>query len=225
MTDPAATLVSTRLALQAVAEHVLSAAYHEATGHIGLRPSPGGFRTPPYPSGHGARTVGVDGGELVVVDDRGARRSPLTTVGGAAAFAEIEPGAPADVYTPSTTLAVDEPLVIDAGAARQIADWYAVGQEVLDDLRRGLREHDPSEIQLWPEHFDLAFSAGEVNWGVSPGDATSDLPYAYVGPWARPLPDGAFWNADFGAQRSSTEVPTDDGLRSFFAEGRRLLGL
>jgi hypothetical protein len=225
VTDPAATLVSTRLALQAVAEHVLSAAYHEATGHIGLRPSPGGFRTPPFPSDHGARTVGVDGVELVVVDDRGTRRSALSTVAAAAAFADVEPGAPADVYTPSTPLVPDEPLAIDGAAARQLADWYALGQDVLDGLRRDLRDREPSEIQLWPEHFDLAFSAAEVNWGMSPGDGSSAEPYAYVGPWARPLPDGAFWNADFGAQRSSAVLPTDGDLRSFFAEGRRLLGL
>lgn len=225
MTDLDATLVSTRLALQAVAEHVLSAAYHQATGHIGLRPSPGGFRTPPFPSDQGPRTVGVDGAELVVVDGRGERRAPLTTVGAAASFAEVDPGAPSDVYTPTTPLAPDDPLAIDAAAALRIADWFDQGQEALDDLRRELRAHEPSEIQLWPEHFDLAFSAAEVNWGVSPGDGSSGRPYAYVGPWARPLPDGAFWNVDFGAQRTSSEVPSEADVAAFFDEGRRLLGL
>jgi len=43
-------LVTTRAGLQAVAEHVLSAALQEATGRIGLRPTPGGSaprRSPP----------------------------------------------------------------------------------------------------------------------------------------------------------------------------------
>lgn len=225
MNDLDATLVPTRLALQSLAEHVLSAAYHRATGHIGLRPSPGGFATPAFPSDHGMRTVAVEGRSITVVDDRGERRAPITTVAAAAALAEVEPGAPTEVYTPTTPLVPDEPIAVDAGAAGQIADWYALGQGALDALRRELAPHDPSEIQLWPEHFDLAFTAAEVNWGASPGDASSDLPYLYVGPWARPLPDGAFWNVDFGARRTAEELDTPDDVAAFFAEGRRLLGL
>ena len=36
---------------------------------------------------------------------------------------------------------------------------------------------------LWPEHFDVAVTDNEVNYGVSAGDDGHPLPYAYVGPW------------------------------------------
>ena len=50
---------------------------------------------------------------------------------------------------------------------------------------------------LWPEHFDVAVTEDEVNYGVSPGDDFHPLPYAYVGPWTSRI--GVFWNAPFGA--------------------------
>lgn len=224
MDDLEGRIVSTRLALHALAEHVLAAALHQATGRIGLRPAPGGFTTPPFPSEHGERTVAVDGLEIGVTDDRGTQREPITTVAAAAALAGIEPGGPADVYELVTPFEPDAPLVLDAAAADLIASWFAAGHAALTGLRAELAGHDPTEIQLWPEHFDLAFSAGDANWGASPGDDTSDLPYLYVGPWARPLPDDAFWNASFGAQRTAAEMGDDDPV-AFFEEGRRLLGL
>ena len=45
-------------------------------------------------------------------------------------------------------------------------------------------------VQLWPEHFDLATTIDEVNYGGSPGDDGHPLPYLYVGPWTPPEPDG-----------------------------------
>jgi hypothetical protein len=57
-----------------------------------------------------------------------------------------------------------------------------------------------SEVQLWPEHFDLGCNTEGVNFGASPGDAYYAEPYLYVGPWNTDgLPDGEFWNAPFGA--------------------------
>ncbi len=50
---------------------------------------------------------------------------------------------------------------------------------------------------LWPEHFDVAATEDEVNYGVSAGDEHHPTPYAYVGPWT--VPTGPFWNAPFGA--------------------------
>lgn len=40
----------TRLSLHRLAEHVLAAALHQATGRIGLHPRPGGITTPPFGS-------------------------------------------------------------------------------------------------------------------------------------------------------------------------------
>ncbi|MCU1369114.1 MAG: hypothetical protein JWO77_308 [Ilumatobacteraceae bacterium] len=225
MNDLDANLAPTRFALHSLAEHVLSAAYHQATGHIGLRPSRGGFSTPRFPSEHGERTVAVDILSIVVSDDRGEQRELIRTVGDAAALAGIEPGGPAEVYQLVTPLRPDEPLALDAAASEVIGAWFAMGQAELGALRAELADHDPSEIQLWPEHLDLAFSAGEANWGVSPGDGSSEEPYLYVGPWAPLEPDGGYWNAPFGAQRTASQLTRPDDVRAFFEEGRRRLGL
>jgi hypothetical protein len=218
----------TRLAWQALAEHVLAAARHAATGRIGLRPAPGGFATPSFPSGDGPRTVAVAGGELVVVDDRGARRAPITTLRAAGELAEVEPGAPADVYTPSTPLALDAPLVVDGAAAAEIARLFAVVGEALDSLRAeagagGADAGAEGEAQLWPEHFDLALVLDEVNYGGSPGDEQHPRPYLYVGPWQPPDPDGGFWNEPFGASTGFSPSTGTDDVAAFFAEGRRRL--
>ena len=48
--------------------------------------------------------------------------------------------------------------------------------------RRSQEATDPSEIHLWPEHFDIAFEDQEVTYGGSPGDENHDEPYLYVAP-------------------------------------------
>jgi hypothetical protein len=114
----------------------------------------------------------------------------------------------------------DAALVIDAGAARELADWYAMGANALARFDAG--DATVSPITLWPEHFDLALSAGEVNYGGSPGDAEHDEPYLYVGPFARPLPAGGagFWNEGFGASLSAPAVPDVGAAIAFFRHGR-----
>jgi hypothetical protein len=71
---------------------------------------------------------------------------------------------------------------------------------------------------LWPEHFDVGISLDEVNYGVSPGDAHLDEPYAYAGPW-QPR-QGSFWNASFGATRPLRLLPGSTALLDFFMEAR-----
>jgi hypothetical protein len=71
---------------------------------------------------------------------------------------------------------------------------------VLEQLRADQSDADPSIVQLWPEHFDIAFelgseSAGQrANFGASPGDEDHDEPYLYVGPWTAEV-SGELWNA------------------------------
>jgi len=49
-----------------------------------------------------------------------------------------------------------------------------------------------------------------VNLGGSPGDGSCDEPYLYVGPWTADRPgDPEFWNADFGAMRTRTQLAAD----------------
>ena len=75
---------------------------------------------------------------------------------------------------------------------------------------------------LWPEHFDLAITLAEVNYGVSPGDDEIPEPYAYVGPWT-PLV-GTFWNVPFGAARALAELDGVGAVVDFFGEGARRVG-
>jgi hypothetical protein len=209
-----------RLSLQALAEHVLSAARHAATGRIGLQAAPGGYATPPFPSEAGARTVAVDGTELVVADAGGERRAPITTLRAAGRLGGVEPGAPRDVYEPSTPLDLDAELVVRSEDARVIARFYSVVDEALADLRGERPGGATGAVQLWPEHFDLAVTLGEANYGGSPGDDGHPRPYAYVGPWQPPRPDGGFWNEPFGASRTVTAADDAVSVLAFLRDGR-----
>ena len=136
----------------------------------------------------------VDAADLVVERDGEEQRASLTTLAAAGRMVgpELLPdGLPTD----------DEPLGIDAEAAQRLGAFYALADEVLDSLRSGAAaDADASEINLWPEHFDIAFEAGSedagsrANYGASPGDDDHDEPYVYVGPWTAPT-DAELWNA------------------------------
>jgi hypothetical protein len=178
------TFTATREALHRVAEQVLSPARVAATGHeIALQVTPGGFGTPPFPDGGGAR---VDGTELVVRDAAGTERRTA--------------------------------LDVDATAAARLAEFFAFAQRVLETLHA--EAENPSEIHLWPEYFDVAFDAGEVNYGASPGDEHHDEPYLYVGPWTAPAP-GPLWNATGFAGAELTWPVDEDGALAFFRSRRR----
>ena len=213
---------ATRRALHAVAEHVLAAALHDATGRIGLRVTPGGFGTPAFPGAGTERQVRIDGTDIVVNHGVSERRGPLLTVRQAAAFVGIEPGAPRSVYTPATPLEADAPLAIDPSAAAAIHEWFRATAEALERFRGAHEPAQPTIAQLWPEHFDLAISMGEVNYGSSPGDDDHESGYAYVGPWSLDGLDGGFWNEPFGASRTSSALGSGDDLVAFFETGYAL---
>jgi hypothetical protein len=223
MRDDDDVYTNTRRSLHAIAEHVLSAALHAATGRIGLRAIPGGFGTPWYPKADGRRRVRIDGITLVVEDDERERRAPLMTIRAAAELVGVKPGAPADVYEPTTPLELDRPLAIDASATRLVADWYALTDAALSQLRDELRHDDPAPVQLWPEHLDLATTIGEVNYGGSPGDDAHPGPYLYVGPFRPPTPDGGFWNEPFGSSIGAAEIADPDAASAYFRSGRERL--
>jgi hypothetical protein len=216
-------LVATRRGLHAVAEHVLAAALHRSTGRIGLRAAPGGFATPEFDGPDGLRRVGVDGIELVIERLDGTDRHPLTTLGKAAATVGVTAGAPAEVYTPATPLELDRPLDVDGAAAAALAALFATTDAALRRLTRLPSEEPAAEVQLWPEHFDLATTVAEVNYGASPGDEGHPLPYLYVGPWSPPTPDGVFWNEPFGASRTFDASAGTEGALAFFLDGRARL--
>jgi hypothetical protein len=217
---------ATRGSLHRLAEHVLAPARYASTQRIGLRQSPGGIATPPF--GETDRVVAIDRLELVVIDHTGprsgSRRSPITTVADAARFVGIAPGAPQGVYRPSTPLEPDAPLPVDLDAAEVIAMWYELTSLALRSFATSIAGDEPSEAQLWPEHFDLALSADRINYGGSPGDEYIDMPYLYVGPFeGPPAQDDPFWNQSFGAAIGFDEIATIEDAFAFFRRGRSLV--
>lgn len=218
MSDEA--LVTTRLALHALAERVISPLRVQATGNeIALRVRPGGFGTPALPDGS---WVGASGTDVVRLGAGGdEQKTAISSLRGAAAFVGLVGGASLP----------DEPLEVHAGAAAVLAETWAIGEDALTAFAAAGAQ-DPSPPILWPEHFDIAIEAGSepagtrATYGVSPGDADHDEPYAYVGPWTPPQTTGptTFWNATAftGAERP---VADDlDELVAFFHEAARLLG-
>jgi hypothetical protein len=201
LSDPIVT--ASRRGLHAVAELLLAGPQYRRSGTIRLEVRPGGFGTVADPD------LAVVAAELVVE----GRRIPL--VGELRVLAEhagLDAGAPVGVYHDGCGARVDDEVEVDAAAAGVIAGWLADGDAA---LRRLARDQTPV---LWPEHFDLSITMGEVNYGVSPGDAHLEEPYAYVGPW-QPR-SGDFWNVSFGAARSMAELSNVEEMAAFFAQGR-----
>jgi hypothetical protein len=178
------TFAETRAALHRLAVYVISPAQRLANGEIILRSTPGGFSTFPF----GGRTIGVDGAELVV---DGARH-PIGSLNAAARLAGIAPDVgQQEQFDVPPHGDLDEPLTVDAAAARALARWFAFATGILDELRS---EAGPDEnatiVRIWPEHFDAAIDAGaeaagrRATYGASPGDGHHAAPYLYVSPWA-----------------------------------------
>ena len=217
-----ASYAATRASLHRLAEHVISPALHAVTGKIGLRQSSGGFATPPF--GDKGRVISVDGDQLVDSDRTGqSRRAAITTIADAARFVGVAPGAPSAVYQPNTPLEPDAPLTVDPDAAEVVAMWYELTDMALRAFATSIGDDAPTEVQLWPEHFDLAMSADRINYGGSPGDSYIDVPYLYVGPFdGPPTKTDPFWNQRFGAAIGFDEITSIHDAFDFFRQGRQL---
>jgi hypothetical protein len=196
-------LTNTRRGLHAVSELLIAGPQYEATGDIRLVAVPGGF------GGRTDTAVRVTGTELVTPNGSFPLRGTLSEI---ARAASITPRPLRDVYSDGPDLSPDEPLEVSAAAARVLLPAFGAGDAAL----RALAPNE--EPILWPEHFDIAITFGEVNYGVSPGDSLIGEPYAYVGPWKVPV--GPFWNQPFGAARVLSELPTADDILRFFVAGR-----
>jgi hypothetical protein len=221
-------LTTTRRSLHALAEHVMAAALWQHKRRIGLRQSTGGFTTPPFFVDGVERRLFVSGVELGVEHDDGrgnmtADAQPITTLRAAGELVDISPGMSDALYPPTPAPALDVPLVVDAGAADELARTLALGQAALTVLVAERAHERPATVQLWPEHFDLATTIGEVNFGLSLGDDEHAGPYLYVGPWNPPSPD-EFWNERFGASRPVDDSTSVDQALEFFEEAQRRLG-
>lgn len=195
-------LVATRRSLHAVGELVLAGPQYREHGTIRLRVTPGGFEQV-----KGA--LGVDGAELVA---DGLRVPLVGTIASIGTAAGVEPGVPEGLYADHVDFGPADELAVDPAAARLLADWLGRGDRALRLLAPG------EEPVLWPEHFDVATSLDEVNYGISLGDTRHPQPYAYVGPWTPRV--GTFWNAPFGALRGAADLPDVDAISAFLADGR-----
>jgi hypothetical protein len=213
---------ATRRSLHAVAEHVLAPALYRATGRIGLRLAPGGFGTPSFAQEGRTRQIRVDGVELVVTAPEGEQRAPLATLAQVAAVAGTVPGAPS-LYPPVTPLDLEAPLTVEPDAAALVHGWLRAVGTALDGWRAQGAGRTPPPAQLWPEHFDLAITLDEVNYGGSPGDAEHPEPYAYVGPWNPDDLGDDVRNEPFGVSRSYRELPSPADILAFFSATRRRL--
>jgi hypothetical protein len=95
----------------------------------------------------------------------------------------------------------ETPLGIDGEAAARLADFYAFAADALGRVKTAMSaDAEPSETNLWPEHFDIAVEAGpeaagmRATYGASPGDDEHPEPYVYVGPWTAEV-SAELWNA------------------------------
>ncbi len=199
-------LVTTRLSLHVVAELLVAGPQFEQSGNIKLRVSEGGFATVEAPDLRVEGVVLVNGERRVALEGR--------TVAQAAQEAGLEPRTLDDVYSGGCGLTAEHLLAVDAGCAAEIAEGFRRGDEALAVFA------PEAERVLWPEHFDIGISVGEVNYGVSPGDSFLAEPYAYVGPWTPGEYAGPFWNTPFGSARPMREL---DDVVAYFAEGARLV--
>jgi hypothetical protein len=201
-------LVGTRRALHGVAELVLAGPQYAAAGTIKLRVRGDGVATWLPPD---RRLVGA----TVVAGDRTEPVDGRTPADLAAALG-LQARPLDDVYHDGPGIRPDDVLAVDEGAARTLVGALAAGDAAL-------RAFAPdTEPVLWPEHFDVGISVGEVNYGISPGDDHTPVPYAYVGPWAPPAADD-FWTEPFGAARTIADLGDASGISAFFEEGRSRL--
>lgn len=215
--------------LRRLAVYVLAPARRAVNGKIGLRWTMGGFGTPFFGRDEQLRVAGAD---LIRQRRDGAQAEPVTSLAAAAAFAGVDlsedPGVGRDLPGLGDP---ESPLPLDVAASVVYGDWFGFAASVLEQLRFELRQLGAtvSRVQLWPEHFDMAFDNSTANFGCSPGDIEHPEPYLYVGPWKRDGLDDEFWNESFGAVLPYSELlaaPDQRGLvLAFLRRGAALLDI
>jgi hypothetical protein len=212
--DPPATLASTRGVLHRLAEHVIAPARAHANGKIGLRYTRGGFGTPFFGADVQLRVVG----DMLIVQRGNRERAELISSLAAAAAhvgTDLLPAGSMD----------DEPLEVDPAASRFLGEWFGFGASVLEELRASVGDDaEPSRVQLWPEHFDIAVEIGRestgarAGYGASPGDEHHAEPYLYVVPWGEVAAGDSLFDA---TAFTGAELPLSELLACVRSGGAR----
>src|SRR5947207_6736413 len=152
----------TRAALHRVAAHVLGRRRHDVSGRFGLRATPGGFGTPAF--GPDPEVVRVSGTWLVHEVGGAATRMamPGACLRDLSRFVGADLAAPFSVGDGGPDIGdADAPLDIDGDEANAMAEWFALGWRVLDEVVGATAAAtEAATIQLWPEHFDAATTVG-----------------------------------------------------------------
>jgi hypothetical protein len=136
--------------------------------------------------------------EIALRYTRGGFGTPFFSEGGVDCQVRVERG---ELVRQRRNDETREPLPnVDLAAAGALGEFYGFGCSVLEQLRADEPDGEPSVVQLWPEHFDIAvelgFEAGgqRATYGASPGDEDHDEPYLYVSVWTADI-SGELWNA------------------------------
>lgn len=192
-----------RRQLHVIAEWLLAGPQHAASGTIRLEAGDGTIATVADPP------VSVAAAGLTYDGSTWPLRGTVRQLGTSAGLACERPDV---IYHDAVPGDCTTTLDASVEAFEAVLAVYDVGAEALDSFS--------SETPiLWPEHFDLSVRTSNVNFGVSPGDESSALPYAYVGPDA--VDDSPFWNAPFGAQLLIDPASPDcvAAIVAFFEQG------
>ncbi len=185
--------------LHRLAYGVVSNARKAANGKFGLRWTMGGFGTPFFGNDTQVR---VERNLLVVQQGDKIEAETITTLGAAAEFLGVEATSDQAEHDTVALGDLERPLTVDQELVAFISDWFGMATMALEELRCTPRAPDPSRVQLWPGHFDVAVEIGDAEseritratYGASPGDAAHPDPYLYVGPWGPVDPSDPFWN-------------------------------
>jgi hypothetical protein len=136
--------------------------------------------------------------EIALRYTRGGFGTPFFSQGGLDCQVRVERG---ELVRQRRNEETREPLPdVDLAAAGALGEFYGFGCSVLEQLRADEPDGEPSLVQLWPEHFDIAVELGSeaggqrATYGASPGDDDHDEPYLYVSVWTADV-SGELWNA------------------------------
>jgi hypothetical protein len=229
-----ADFAATRKSLHQLAFFAVSPARYRKVGKMGLRATTGGFGTPLF----GGEVARVEGIQLVHETEGGIATAFITTVGEATRFFgfDYDPDWFTDFHDPLAPADPDAELRIDEPGSAALGNWFEFGSRSLESLRaHGGEDDDVSEVQLWPEHFDLATELGDADassrasYGASPGDDAHDQPYLYVAAWGEIDRARHYWNdeafngASLGFEELLASADPGQSALDFFLEGYRSL--